>query len=342
MAPHALKTIINNAHVTSKPSGKCGIAESGGGIAKFLLLPSGDHNNQSLLGYQQRQHSNNIITTIHHNRNSVIIATSANTISPQYNSTGRELLCDRRKWNDQFRPRNLTLSAVRISAIQVANILSNYYVDQLEEVLKLDKRVADEDDPMTQQQADLMERMWEQVEWERRFQGIYQKCWTAFYTSQVTTIIMRGLEGMVVANCTASTADMYVIDPFAEAKRKFEHADYVHFGKSKSEVAQEMAVVCLRANALGFLADYIVQQSRLIYLTFWNSDDTTSECSRHRAIEIFWMRSTKLILSRCIGLLASCAGACLGTLLLPPGGYGTLLGSNVGDGIAGATMDALQ
>ena len=193
MAPHALKTLISNAHVAGKPSGKCDVSESGGGVAKYLRLSDHQHccyPNTSRSRFQQHHHNSITAST---NRKSAIIATSPNTY--QYNSTGRKLLCDRRKWSDQYRPRSLTISAVRISTIQAANILSNYYVDQLEEMLKLDKRVTDKDDPMTQEQADQMERMWRQVEWDRRFDGIYQKCWTAFCTSQVTTLIMRGLEG---------------------------------------------------------------------------------------------------------------------------------------------------
>jgi len=249
--------------------------------------------------------------------------------------TGRVYLSDRRHWVDQLKPRNMAVTCVRLSALQLGQITAGYYNDLLDETMRLDRKVMDMDDPMTREQADMLERIWSETEWSRRFDftSISMKIKESIITAQLTSLVVRGLESIVVANCTVQVADSYIIDPFKEAKRKFER-DYdstgENGGKTKGDIGKEMAVVCLRANAIAFFAEYIVSQFRLAYSTFYKN---YSKSDKEEQMKLFLKASSTLAFSRMLGLLASCAGACVGTLVLPPGGYGTLLGSNIGDSL---------
>lgn len=267
---------------------------------------------------------------------------SSNILASSPNSNNeRNFLSDRRVWYHQFKLKVLMINSIRITAIQFGQVLSNYYVDMMDEAMKLDAKVVDDDDPITREQADLMENVWSQIEWEKRFDvgSILSKCKILIINSHLISLVMRGLEAVMVTSCTPDIADSYMIDTYSEAARKFDR-DYTSDsdegkGKTKADIAKEMAVVCLRANAIAYLADYIVFQCRLAYLTFFKSNTSYSD----EKLNIFYKSSQKLMLSRSIGLLASSAGALVGTLVLPPGGYGTLLGGNIGDGLVGALMD---
>ena len=270
--------------------------------------------------------------------NTTCSRSNALALSP-IRSYEREPLSDRKIWYHQFKPRVFTITVFRIVALQFGQVFSNYYVDMMEEAMKLDKKVMDENDPMTREQANLLEEIWSQTEWEKRFdvKSILSKCKTLIVNSHLISLVMRALEGQIVASCTPEVADLYMIDTFSEAKHKFDK-DYItgtDEGKTKTDIAREMAVVCLRANAIAYLADYIVFQCRLAYIMFVKSSASKQEEKYNN----FVRSSLKLVTSRSIGLLASSIGAMIGTLILPPGGYGTLLGSNVGDGLIGALME---
>ena len=261
--------------------------------------------------------------------------------SPQRQQQQRAYLSDRRVWYHQLKPKVFAITVFRIVAIQFGQVTSNYYVDMLEDTMKLDQRVEDESDPMTRQQADMLEKVWAQSEWEKRFdvKAIMERCKTLVMNAHLISMTMRCLEGVVVYSCTPRVADEYIIDTFSEAKRKFEK-DYdpklnQKDGKTKAEIGREMATICLKANAIAYVADYIVFQCKLTYTTFYCYRDQKSDDK----MRIFMNSSAKLALSRFVGLLASCTGSMIGTILFPPGGYGTLIGGNFGDSIAGAMME---
>lgn len=56
------------------------------------------------------------------------------------------------------------------------------------------------------------------------------------------------------------------------------------------------------------------------------------------ALTSMFKKSTRLFLSRGVGLICSSSGAAIGTLVWP--GWGTLIVSNMGEGFAGVVFDA--
>jgi len=210
------------------------------------------------------------------------------------------------------------------------NVFTYFYLDQFEEMNENQRKV--DEGLISEKQAEMIDKIWEEDEWKKRFntEKIKNRIYEAIFRYQVTTIFMRSMEALTVKKLGDKDADPYLIDPMSEARRKFDDPSYPVV-KSKYEVAKEMGVVCLKANLLSFMADYLYLQIKLAYTMFYK--DSKEGKSKTRQL-VFYKTSLKLAATRTIGLFMSCFGACLGTMLLPPGGIGVLLGSNVGDNLA--------
>ena len=147
--------------------------------------------------------------------------------------------------------------------------------------------------------------------------------------------------------------DRLTIDTFLYAKRKSEIE-----GKAGTELAVEMFHVSWRANLISFLADYSVHQVIMLYAYYCYAqnrrkritDDNDSVASiasvesndnmpQGHLILFAVRKSTLLGLSRGIALGLSSVGAGIGSMITPS--WGTLIGTNLGDGLAASFTEDL-
>jgi len=132
--------------------------------------------------------------------------------------------------------------------------------------------------------------------------------------------------------------------------------------ENKVEVGKEMFQICGQASLIAFLADYSVHQVIIGwgYYTYIrdrrrkqqlkltskhntagttgssggkNDEDNKEEEGDFQIVK----KSATLALSRGLGLMFTAVGGGFGSMLLP--GWGTMLGSNLGDSIGGAVSD---
>merc|ERR1719491_2579102 len=103
-----------------------------------------------------------------------------------------------------------------------------------------------------------------------------------------------------------------------------------------------MFSICGHANLIAFLADYSVHQMILGYGYYQyirerrrrrENRDTEDEEESHPIVK----QSATLVLSRGLGLVFTAAGGAAGSMLYP--GWGTLLGSNLGDSLGGVVSE---
>jgi hypothetical protein len=158
---------------------------------------------------------------------------------------------------------------------------------------------------------------------------------------------MRFYEHIAAKIVDKITLDALTLDTFRAAKRLDGSEE------SRVEVGKQMVSICGNANIIAFLADYSVHQVILGigYLTFIRerqkrrrmkkeasdnsnvdaSDDEESE--KHPIVK----QSVTLMVSRGLGLVFTAAGGALGSMILP--GWGTLLGSNMGDSLGSVVSE---
>lgn len=153
----------------------------------------------------------------------------------------------------------------------------------------------------------------------------------------VIVLVMRLYEHIASKVVDTFTLDGLTLDTFAHAKRLDAKTP-----DNRIEVGRQMFSVCWSANAIAFLADYSVHQVILGYGYFRyvqerrrkrmkrgeEQDDAADEAPP------IVKQSATLMLSRSLGLVFTAAGGAAGSMLLP--GWGTLLGSNLGDSLGGA------
>lgn len=140
------------------------------------------------------------------------------------------------------------------------------------------------------------------------------------------------------------TLDKLTMDTFDAAKRSAKE------GKEGRELARDVFHTSWKANFISYLADYSVHQVILAYGYYVYVKQQRKR--RHKEVEpasepdlhggalalSFTKNSTLLALSRVIGLLFSSIGGGLGAMLISPG-WGSLVGANLGDGLAMAVAD---
>ena len=142
------------------------------------------------------------------------------------------------------------------------------------------------------------------------------------------------------------TLDQLTIDPFRYGNRRAEQ------GKHGTELAREMYGVCWKAYLISYLADFSVHQIILLfgYYTYAKeqrrrrrseySESLHDNDARMRGGPLvlnLLRKSTLLALSRGIALGFSSLGGAVGSMISP--GWGTLFGSNMGDGLAASLTD---
>jgi hypothetical protein len=141
------------------------------------------------------------------------------------------------------------------------------------------------------------------------------------------------------------TLDSLTLDTFDYAKRSSRE------GNEGTELGRDTFGTSLKANFISYLADFSVHEVILLYGYYVYVQEQRRrnkkrlEPSSEEEIVAQGMNlamtltknSTLLLISRAIGLVLSSFGAAVGTTVLP--GWGTLLGANIGDGLAMAISD---
>jgi hypothetical protein len=166
-----------------------------------------------------------------------------------------------------------------------------------------------------------------------------RKILVAFAKYHSIVIVMRLYEYLASKWVDEETLDKLTIDTFAASKRTAEL-------KEGPDLARDMFKTCWNANIISFLADYSVHQVILLagYYAYvreqqkqrkqkhiQNSEDEQIVRGGSLALTLL-KKSTLLAVTRGVGLAFSSLGGAVGSMLWP--GWGTLIGSNMGDGLA--------
>ena len=170
---------------------------------------------------------------------------------------------------------------------------------------------------------------------------------------------MRFYEHLASKIVSHRTLDKLTKDPFESAKRKA--YKYDNFDTKRWIVGKKMFHTCLWANAISFFSDYTVQQCILLGYYCINyrrqrdlsrkrrtnneeenkfedkSDIENEDYNAEVFVLSFALKSSKLMIVRGSSWILSSASGAFGSALYP--GWGTLFGTQLGDGIVGALID---
>jgi hypothetical protein len=179
------------------------------------------------------------------------------------------------------------------------------------------------------------------VEWEKRWIVFPQKLLTAFAKYHVITLTVRLYE-YIAAQCYDKVIlDKLTMDPFSAAKR----LTASNPNMDNQMVAREMFHTSLWSNLISFMADYSVHQVILGYGYYIyvrerrkrGNGGEEEEGMNGTIVTSLLTKTTRLLVSRAIALVASSTGSAIGTIVWP--GWGTLLFANMGEGAAGVILD---
>ena len=162
---------------------------------------------------------------------------------------------------------------------------------------------------------------------------------------------MRLYENIAARIVDKITLDALTLDTMKVARRLNAKEE------NKGDIGRQMFQICGQANLISFLADYSVHQAILGYgyyvlfrerqrrrrlrregkpiLKEDGSEDDYDDCEDAERVMV--KKSAALALSRGLGLTFTAVGGGVGSMLLP--GWGTLLGSNLGDTLGGVVSD---
>lgn len=171
---------------------------------------------------------------------------------------------------------------------------------------------------------------------------------------QTITLVMRMYEYIFSKRVDAITLDKLTKDPFQAAVRTSEVT-----GRDSKEIIRPMFDTCLWSNAIAFLADYSVHQVILAYTYYLycrerrrrmieereeqnlveenESEEKLEDASGGAIAMTFAMKSSRLMVSRGLGLLACAAGGAYGSYWWP--GWGTTMGQSLGDGLMSTALE---
>jgi hypothetical protein len=176
-----------------------------------------------------------------------------------------------------------------------------------------------------------------------RWAGFPNRLLVALAKYHSITLVMRFYEYIASKCVDTQTLDALTLDTFERAKRSSKG------GKEGYELGREMFQSCWKANLIGFAADYSVHQVILVFSYYVY----VREQQRRRRGKVvvegdrelhggslamsFIKKSTLLAISRGVGLGFASVGGAAGSMVMP--GWGTLAGTNLGDGFAGTLVD---
>lgn len=255
----------------------------------------------------------------------------------------RVLLSDRKRWLEHLSAGALAKSTMRVVAIQSSNMVAYYFQDQLSADMEREERV--KDGKLSAKEADKLQEEWEEREWNLRIKALPKKIAQGILKFHAITMVMRTLEFAAEKLVDEFTLDRLTMDSFSHAQR------FSKKSHDNSQLRKEMYDVCLWSSAIAFFADYSVHQMILSYTYYryyankrsrrkLEEADETKEEDLAPLMFSFFTKSTSLFLSRSIGLVASAFGGAYGSTFYP--GWGTLFGSQFGDGVVTTLFDELQ
>lgn len=271
----------------------------------------------------------------------------------------RSLLADRKQSSEHLRLRALTFSTVRIAIIQGGQVVTTFLTDQLEYESANEELVVD--GTITPVEADQMNDEWEENEWSKRWKQFPKRFVHAFLKLQSAIIFMRLYEHLAEQLLSTRTLDKLTKDTFKSSKRKYEK--YEHLENHRIIVGKKMFHTCLWSNAISFLSDYTVQQCILLtgHCIYYkhqrkviqdrikerktiegegedsDEDDSRNEIGAGGIGLSYALKSSSLLISRGTSWIVSSGSGAIGSAIYP--GWGTLFGTQLGDGIVGALMD---
>lgn len=228
---------------------------------------------------------------------------------------------------------------------------------------------------ITPSEADRRNACWELIQWKEQWENFPKRYLQAILKLQSSLLLMRFYEHMASLMVTTKTLDRLTKDPFKSAKRKAER--YENEPNTMYLVGRKMFGTCLWANAIGFLSDCTVQQCILFlgYFVYYrnrrqsmkqrrqitdkmdddnddtndNGDDNEHENEEDESKEgdmdlgaggiglSLAFKSSNLLVSRGTSWVVSSATGAIFSAIYP--GWGTLFGTQLGDGIVGAIME---
>jgi hypothetical protein len=267
--------------------------------------------------------------------------------------SGRKLLSDKKTPLSQFQPKTLLISTLRVVATQASVTLSHFFTDQLESEMKTEERVKKGE--ISADDADKFNDDWEDKEWTLRWSNFPERCAYAVLKYQAITLVMRLYEYIFSKRVDAITLDKLTKDPFQAAIRTSKVT-----GRDSNEMMRPMFDTCLWSNAIAFLADYSVHQVILAYTYYvyikekrrrmiaereaevllhveHDSEEESEDTTAGAIAMTFTLKSTRLVVSRGLGLLACAAGGAYGSFWWP--GWGTTLGQSLGDGLMSTALE---
>ena len=164
---------------------------------------------------------------------------------------------------------------------------------------------------------------------------------TAFAKFHAVTIVMRTYEAIADKFYDKVTLDKLTMDTFQASLKVTAKSDK----SNGASVTKTMFRTTFWANMIAFMADYSVHQIILCYTYYTyvqrrkrkENKDQEEEVMNADAKSLLFKKSTQLMVSRSFGLYCSAAGGALGTIVWP--GWGTLLLSNLGEGMAGQIVN---
>lgn len=286
------------------------------------------------------------------------------------------MLCQDRKGPlEHVQPANLAKSTIRVTLMQASYFLSNYMNDQLRLELERDERINNGEITVTEAIEEAEE--WEEREWKKRWSEFPTKLFTALLKYHAIVLVMRLYEFIAEQLVNDVTLDLLTQDTFQTAKRicncstpnKSNTNKNTTNAPSNYVVGKEMFSSCRYANFIAYAADYSVHQVILCYGYFiffnehqrrrkerrkqqqqkleeekstidnnaTNDDDVLNLDSLSFSL---LKRSALLALSRGVAWQFASFGGAVGTIVLP--GWGTLLGTNIGDSLSGLCMDGVN
>lgn len=259
---------------------------------------------------------------------------------------------------DQFIPKAVVVSTMRVTVTAGSQILAHYVTDQLESEVKREELVVRGE--ITPDEADQLNEKWEKEEWASRWSAYPTRALHALGRFHAVTLLMRITEWYLSRRVTEEVLDRLTRDSFKAAIRENDR------GLEGAELRREMWQVCLWANMIAFGCECAVSQCVLVWgyvgysrrrsermqrirerLRLKRTDgdeDVKDEDDKDDAAYAgpmglsLALRSSKLITSRLLGLIAASAGGAVGSQIYP--GWGTIFGSSCADGMAAALLDS--
>lgn len=180
-----------------------------------------------------------------------------------------------------------------------------------------------------------------QREWSARWSTFGQRCVHGVLKFHAITLVMRFYERLLTGRVDAVTLDRLTRDPFKAA----ETTPYW----MRKNMMRIMFETCLWSNVIAFLADYTVHQAILAFTYYMYCREKKRQRINDREHEeenegedgamamSFAFKSSKLIVTRGLGLLGAAAGGSVGSIVYP--GWGTTIGISFGDGLMATALE---